>query len=264
MTTSFVAAAHLPQTGREQSAEIAEAEGRATFALLRGLGKGDWSLPTDCGEWDVRTLVSHLVGQCEDNIRLRTMLRRQLVGPRRYPDKITLDAHMAVQIDDHALEAGPALVEQFALLWPRAVRARRRRPGPMRRVTVDSGIPGEPRMSIAYLLDVIYVRDQWMHRIDLARATEQPVALGEHDRHIVEQVVRDLALAWSDAPVLLKLSGPAGGTWLLGSGEPAGVVSADVVAYMRALSGRDGEVALELASGAQEALAAVRRARVVF
>jgi quercetin dioxygenase-like cupin family protein len=42
-----------------------------------------------------------------------------------------------------------------------------------------------------------------------------------------------------------------GGSWLLGSGEPVAVVRADTVAYMRALSGRDDDVALELISGQQ-------------
>lgn len=119
-------------------------------------------------------------------------------------------------------------------------------------------------MSVGHLLDTIYNRDLWMHRVDLARATGQPLVVGEHDRLIVEQVIRDLALTWSGAPVVLELTGPAGGTWLIGSGEPASVVRADAVAYLRALGGRDPDVPLELVSGSDAALAAARRARVVF
>ncbi|WP_405148294.1 maleylpyruvate isomerase family mycothiol-dependent enzyme [Sphaerisporangium sp. NBC_01403] len=264
MSESFTEAAHLPQTDRDQSAVIAEAEGRATLALLGALRDGDWRRPTDCGEWDVRTMVAHLVAQCEDNIHLGTMLRRELVGRRRYPGKIALDAHMAVQIDDHAAEAGPALVERFALLWPRAVRARRQRPSPMRRIKINAGIPGVPPLAVGYLLDVIYNRDLWMHRIDLARAAGRQITIGDHDRQIVEQVIRDLALAWSAAPVVLELAGPGGGSWLIGSGEPTAVVRTDTVAYMRALSGRDDDVPLELVSGTEAALTVVRQAKVVF
>ncbi|MEV0974286.1 maleylpyruvate isomerase family mycothiol-dependent enzyme [Microtetraspora glauca] len=264
MIPSFVEAARLPQTDRDQAALISDAEGRATLALLGELRDDDWARPTDCVEWDVRTLVSHLVGQCEDNIHLRTMLRRQLTGRRRHPSKIALDAHMAVQIDDHATETGPALVEEFARLWPRAVRARLRRPSTLRRVTIDSGIPATPRMPIGYLLDVIYPRDLWMHRVDLARATGRPITTGEHDRQITEQVIRDLALAWTGPPIALELTGPAGGSWLIGTGDPAGVVRADAVAYMRALAGRDDDVHLELVSGDPAASAAARQARVVF
>lgn len=264
MIGSTVLASDLPQTDRDQAAVIGEAEGRTALQFLRQLGDRDWQRPTDCTEWDVRTVVSHLVAQCEDGLHLGTMLRRELAGRRRYPGKAGVDAHMAAQVDDHRSEAGPELVERFALLWPRAVRARRRRPGVLRRITIDSGVPVMPRFSIGYLLDVIYNRDLWMHRLDLARATGRPFTTGDHDRQIVEQVIRDLAIGWPAAPVALELTGPAGGSWLIGSGEPAASVRADAVACMRWLAGRDGDAMLELAEGDETALAVIRRARVVF
>jgi uncharacterized protein (TIGR03083 family) len=260
MIESFVAAVRLPQADPDHAAAIGQAEGQATLALLRTLGDGDWTRPTDCTDWDVRTLVA----QCEDSIRLGTMLRRQLVGRRRYRAKTALDAHMAVGVDDHRAASGPQLVDRFALLWPRAVQARRRRPGALRRSTINPGIPGQPRWPVAYLLDVVLNRDLWMHRVDLARATGRPFVIGDHDQQIVAQVVRDLALGWSAVPVALELTGRAGGSWLLGSGEPVAVVRADTVAYMRALSGRDDDVALELLSGQVSALTPIRQARVAF
>ena len=57
---------------------------------------------------------------------------------------------------------------------------------------------------------------------------------------------------------------PAGGFWLLGSGDPVAVVRADAVAYLRALSGRDDDVVLELTSGDATALTPIRQARVAF
>jgi hypothetical protein len=42
------------------------------------------------------------------------------------------------------------------------------------------------------------------------------------------------------------------------------VVRAEAVAYLRALAGRDDEVALELVSGQASALTPIRQARVVF
>jgi hypothetical protein len=149
------------------------------------------------------------------------------------PDKSPLDAYMAVGVDDHRAANGPQLVERFARLWPRAARARRRRPAALRRITLDPGIPGQPRWRLDYLLDVIYNRDLWLHRVDLARATGRPFVLADHDRQIAAQVVRDLGRAWSAAPVALELTGPAGGCWLLGSGDPVAVVRAEVVAYIR-------------------------------
>jgi uncharacterized protein (TIGR03083 family) len=264
MIGSFTAAARLPQTDRDHAALIGDAEGQAAVAVLTRLSGSDWQRPTDCTEWDVRALVSHLVGECEDGLRLRTSLRRELAGRRRYPGKASADAHMAVQVDDHRAKPGPELAERFALLWPRAVQARRRRPAAVRWITLSSGLPGMPRFSLGYLFDIIYNRDLWMHRLDLARATGQPFAIGDHDRHIVEQVVRDLALAWPAAPVALELTGPAGGSWLIGSGEPGAVIRAEATAWMRVLAGRDDNPALELLSGDQAAVAPLRRARVLF
>jgi uncharacterized protein (TIGR03083 family) len=201
MIDSLTPAARLPQTDPDQAHAVAHAEGRATLELLRTLGSDDWARPTDCTDWDVRALVAHLVAQCQDGIHLASMARRELLGRRRYPDKSPLDAYMAVGVDDHRAASGPQLVERFARLWPRAARARRRRPAVLRRLTLDPGIPGQPRWRLDYLLDVIYNRDLWMHRIDLARATGRPFILGDHDRQIVAQVVRDLARGWSAAPV---------------------------------------------------------------
>jgi uncharacterized protein (TIGR03083 family) len=263
-TGSYVVAARISEVDRDRAAEIGAAEGAAALALLRRLGSGDWARPTDCTEWDVRTLVSHLVAQCEDGISLATLLRRELVGRRRHRGLSGVDAHMAAQIADHRDDAGPDLVERFAVLWPRAVRTRRRRPALLRRLPIDLGIPGVPRAPLGYLLDVIYNRDLWMHRIDLSRATGHPFVVGEHDGEIVAQVVRELATQWTGPPVALALTGPAGGSWTIGPGGPAGVVSADAIGYMRAVAGRDDGVALTLESGSEEVLPLIRAARIPF
>jgi hypothetical protein len=95
-------------------------------------------------------------------------------------------------------------------------------------------------------------------------ATGRPSVLGGHDQHIVAQVIHDLARGWSTASVALELTGRAGGSWLLGVGDPVAVVRADVVAYLRALSGRDDDVVLELLAGDATAVIPIRRARVAF
>ena len=61
MIGSFTEAARLPQTDRDQAALIGDTEGQVAVALLRQIRGNDWQRPTDCPEWDVRALVSHLV-----------------------------------------------------------------------------------------------------------------------------------------------------------------------------------------------------------
>lgn len=264
MIDSPTIAADLPEVDRLQAAVIGEAEGRATLAVLRQIGANDWHKPTPCSEWDVRTLVSHLVGQCEDGIRLTAMIGRQIVGQVRYRGRPGVDAHMAMQVDAHRSRPGPELVDLFEDLWPRAVAARRNRSRPLRALRLDPGVPGERRWRMGYLLDAIYNRDLWMHRLDLTRAISQPFVIGHHDGQIVAQVIRDLALAWPAAPVVLELTGPAGGSWLIGYGDAVAVIRADAVEFMRSLAGRADDLSVDLVSGDPAVIAYARNARVAF
>lgn len=245
-------------------ADIAAAEGIALALLLRQLDGADWDRITDCPEWTVRDMTAHLVGQAEGVRRPWVALRRMRTGARRHPDRIGLDAYTRQQIDDHRGESGPRLVETFADGWPRAVAAMRRTPGLLRRVSLDPGIPGEPRMRIGYLYDSILPRDLWMHRVDISRATDRALVPQEHDAAIVGDVLADLVRAWTGPPVRLELTGPAGGAWSLGAGAPAATVTADPVDYLRTLAGRQPAPALSLVAGDPAALPALVAARVVF
>jgi hypothetical protein len=85
-------------------------------------------------------------------------------------------------------------------------------------------------------MDVIYTRDAWLHRVDLARATGQPLELTQnHDARLVADVVRD----WADRhgrPFRLRLDGPAGGSYERGAGGEEH--NLDAVEFCRILSGR--------------------------
>jgi hypothetical protein len=90
--------------------------------------------------------------------------------------------------------------------------------------------------SIGYLLDTILTRDPWMHRMDIARATERdPVLTSDHDGVIVADVVAEWARRHG-AAYHLTLTGPAGGTW--SAGEHGEEIEMDAVDFCRVLSGR--------------------------
>lgn len=205
--------------------------------LLRGLTAADWERPTDNDQWDVRATVAHLAGAAAGNARLREGLRQLRLGRKaKAPGEDDVDGINAVQVRERA-DQGPAdLVAELTAVGPAAVRARRRIPAPVRGLRVPFGPPLGTR-SVGYLMDRIYTRDAWMHRIDLARATGRPLVLTpQHDGRLVADVVEEWARAHG-RPFVLELTGPAGGRWTAGAGGP--LLRADAVDFCRSVSGRD-------------------------
>jgi uncharacterized protein (TIGR03083 family) len=265
MQTMPISTAQIPPATPGQVAEVATAELEASLALLGDLDDGDWARPTDCAGWTVHDLTAHLAGQYQGLASPAVYLRRHRRAHRRYPELSRLDADNRQQIDDLGGQTGPELAAMLAAIGPKAIRARRRVPSLVRRLRAGRMYPEEklPDDRLSYILDVLGLRDPWMHRVDVARATGRPLVLGAHDRVIVAQVIADLGQAWDGPPVLLELTGPAGGRWALGQGTPAATVRADTVDYLRALSGRDDHPDVE-ADGDRATAAALAAARIVF
>src|SRR5215471_5737064 len=265
MHTATISGRQIAPITPGRVAEVATAELAACLALLASLDDSAWPAPTDCAGWTVHELTAHLAGQYQGLARPGVYLRRHRRAHRRYPALSRLDAHNRQQIDDLGGHTGPELAAMLATIGPKAIRARRRVPGLARRQRIGRMYPEEPLPDdrLGYALDVLGLRDPWMHRVDIARATGRPLLLGAHDRVITAQVIADLARAWDGPPLLLELTGPAGGRCSLGDGPPAATVQADAVDYLRALSGRNDHPDLQ-ATGDPAAVAAATAARVVF
>jgi uncharacterized protein (TIGR03083 family) len=213
----------------------AEEEYRRIGALLAGLGDADWQRRTDCSEWDVRDLVAHLVGNAEMSASLREMRRQQKLGRRLRPGATDIDGMTAVHVHERADVPPEQLVRDLADVAARAVRARSRIPRPARAVPIPFGPPLGTR-PLGYLMGCIYTRDAWMHRIDLARATDRPLELTPgHDDRIVADVVAEWAGVHGQ-PYTLTLTGPAGGTFARGTDGAA--ITLDAIEFCRVLSGR--------------------------
>jgi len=265
MQTTTTHAQAIPPLTRDEIAKAATAELKACLALLEGLDESDWARPTDCAGWTVHDLTAHMVGQHEGLARPVVYLRRHGRAHRRYPALSRLDADNRQQIDELGGHSGPELVAMLAALGPRAIRAHRRMPGLLRRQHISRMYPEQQLLDdrLGYVLDTFGLRDPWMHRIDLARATGKPLVLDTHDSVIVAQVIRDLGQTWDGPPIVLELGGPAGGSWQLGRGSPVATVHADTVDYLRALSGRNDHPTLQV-DGDHTAATAAANARVEF
>ncbi|MEU0150144.1 maleylpyruvate isomerase family mycothiol-dependent enzyme [Streptomyces sp. NPDC006288] len=267
MATTTPSARAIPRTSGTRAREVNEAELRATLSTFRELSDEDWQRPTACSGWTVRDMFAHTVGQYEELPRPWVAVRRIRRARRTHPDLGPLDGHNESQIEDRRDVPGRELIGALAHYAPRAVIALRRTPAAVRRKVRPSLLHPEakalPDDSVEYLYCVLVARDTWMHRMDLADATGTEPVLDRHDREIVDQVVLDLALAWTGPAAELDLHGPAGGNRLLGIGTPAATLRADAVDFARHLSGRPTRGRLEVEGGAG-ARAALMAARVVF
>jgi uncharacterized protein (TIGR03083 family) len=225
---------------RAEAPDFAAEEYRRLVALLRQLDADDWSRATDCEEWDVRAMVAHVLGGCESCASVREMVHQVRVGKRVAARRggAMVDGMNEVQVRERAHLAPAELVARLDEVVPRAVRGRRRTPGFLRGVDIGDEFVGP--LPLGWLVDVIYTRDTWLHRVDISRATGRPLDLAaEHDGRIVTDVVGD----WADLhekPFTLDLTGPAGGRFARGEGGPE--LRLDAVEFCRIVSGReDGE-----------------------
>ena len=254
------AAARITETAPDKAFDVATEEIDALLTLLGELRPTDWQLPTDCRGWTVWDIAAHVAGACEDSKRIRVFLRHSRTASRRYRDMPWLDAVNQVQIDDRTDRTADELRAELATLGPAAVRARRRMPALIRRTPVPKKGMLPAGSKVSYLVDVIYTRDIWMHRVDIARATGRSLATTKSSREVVAQVVRDLATAWSGPAFTLELTGHGAGGWQVGDGNPVAMVAADSVEACRLLSGRPALPGVFATSHAQvaEQLAAMR------
>jgi uncharacterized protein (TIGR03083 family) len=213
-----------------------------TLALLTSLNDAEWSTATECPEWDVRAMYLHVLGACEAGASMRQnihqmrrarTLRKQHGGP--------LEAALsAVQVRERIQMSPAEIVERFVVVGPKTVRGRTRLPALMRNhasFAVDG--PVHESWKFGYLIDTIYLRDLWMHRIDISRALNRPLNLSvEHDGRIVADVVAEWARRHGE-DFVLELQGPAGGTYAGGPGNrDSERLSLDAVEFCRTLAGR--------------------------
>jgi uncharacterized protein (TIGR03083 family) len=222
---------------RREAQVLARDEYERFVVQLRSLDRPDWDCLTDCSPWSVRDMATHVLGACLAIGSAREMAHQVRAG-RRLGGNLT-DAINAVQIDERRALTPAEILQAFPVAAARSIRARARIPSIIRRfrwrVELPTGV--RERWRLGFLLDVIYTRDAWMHRIDIARATGRPPELSsEHDGRIVA----DLAADWArrhGRPVDISLTGPAGGRFRSGIGGEE--IQIDAIAFARALSGRD-------------------------
>lgn len=240
MTTTDVST--IAPLTHDEAMRLQGAELDCTLTMLRGLESAQWVAPTDCPAWDVRALYQHVLGACEAGASMRENVHQLRAGyAHRKAHGGPLEAALSdIQVRERAELAPAQIVERLTAVAPKTVRGRRRTPGLVRshaKLKIDG--PVHETWKLGYLIDTIYLRDLWMHRVDTAQALGLPLELSaDHDGRIVEDVVAEWARRHGQ-PFVLELIGPAGGTY---SHQPDAAegerLSLDAVEFCRTLAGR--------------------------
>jgi uncharacterized protein (TIGR03083 family) len=236
MTTTD--ATTIEPIGHREAMELQAAELDRAIALLRSLDPDDWSTATVCPDWDVRRMWLHVLGASEAGASMRENAHQMRAARKRRKELgVPLEAGLSgVQVAERDGLSPEELVDRLASIAPKTVAGRRRTPRPMRAVKIPVDAPVVEKWALGYLIDIIYLRDAWMHRVDTARATGKDLVLtAEHDGRIVADVVAEWARRHGQ-PFTLELTGPAGGSYTAGGGgEPT---TLDAVEFCWLLAGR--------------------------
>ncbi len=243
MTMTTIDVSTVAPLTHDEAMHLQGAELDRTLAMLRGLDPAQWATQTECPAWDVRAMYQHVLGACEAGASMRENVHQLRAGyAHRKMHGGPLEAALSdVQVRERAELTPRQIVERLTAVAPKTVRGRRRTPALVRKhakLAIDG--PVHETWKLGYLVDTIYLRDTWMHRVDTAHALGLPLELSaDHDGRIVEDVVAEWARRHGQAFVL-ELTGPAGGTY---AQEPDAAdverLSLDAVEFCRTLAGRE-------------------------
>jgi uncharacterized protein (TIGR03083 family) len=234
------AAPRRPAIDRGLAMRLADTEYTRCADLLARLEPTHWAAATANTGWDVRDTAGHMLGMVQMMSGPPQLVRQMSTSMRdakRAGAPVSIDFLTALQVRQNATLATTELVRSWRALAPRAVRGRRRIPGPLRRRTLPEAqlVGGQlERWTLGYLVDVILTRDPFMHRLDICAATGlDPHLTPDHDGRLVDDIVGE----WADRhaqPYTLELTGPAGGRWGTGGDR----ITLDAVDFCRVVSGR--------------------------
>ena len=264
-----VDAAAIPPVSPDEAAALASVELERLLTLLESFSAADWESPTFCTLWNVQQVVSHVAGALAAYADWDLLLERSLPWTQGKADQhgmtmpvfladlagmpqqsrdeyaaagfIPLDALNQFEVDQRAEATPDDLISELRVTGPAAIANRRGLPDEVRGILLP--VVGA-KAPVSYLVDVIYPRDIWMHRIELMLSIGRAVPrTAEQDGRLTALVMRDLARRLNPILaarcVLYHLTGPDGGVFRFGTGdEPEAAITLDTVEFHLLASGR--------------------------
>ncbi|MBZ0291059.1 MAG: maleylpyruvate isomerase family mycothiol-dependent enzyme [Anaerolineae bacterium] len=224
---------------KQEAAQIATVELQQVLNLLEQLSGDDWMQPTDCTEWCVQDMTAHLAGGCAGWASLKHFLSQTILNPHLRKMDVPINAINRRELEDRADKTPQQLIDELREVGPKAIRTRCNLPEFLRKIRIDAK-PMAMKITVAYLVDVIYPRDQWMHRMDICRATGKTWASNpDHDQRLLDLVMLDMAKTTSARhAVRINVTGALNATYRFGSGDPHAEIDIDLFALNRRASAR--------------------------
>lgn len=233
----------IPACTHAEAGQLSQVEYERVTAVLEQLSGADWQQPTYCTEWNVRDMVAHLAGAVTGSTSFAEFRRQNVSHPYVKAFK-GVDGTNKLQVEERADKDPAELVAEFRKNGQIAVNNRQKLPWLVRKIHIPMGVLGFS--PIEYLMDVIYPRDQWMHRYDICTATNtQMVVTDQHDGRIFELIVvdigRKLRAQFAAHSVALQLTGAHQAEYCLGNkATPDSTVTIDFFTFNLRASGRIG------------------------
>lgn len=267
-------AADIPRMNHKEAGRMARVEVERFIALLETLGEDDWSKPTYCTLWNVQQMVSHQVGAYAGYAKWAEFKKQWMPIPQPKPGQLAIDAINDLQVADRAEVSPKDLIAELREVGPKAIATRQRMPALLRGLRFDMGLflkawrsselmaalrqPYGPTavafshkeqdfqglMRLDYITDLIYIRDTWMHRMDICLATGRKMILtDEHDGRMMALVMRDLGEqlkpVLGQKTVAYDIPGPGGCSIKIGpASTPDATIQMDLLYFNVLASGR--------------------------
>lgn len=253
--SSIANAIQIPELHREEVIPMAREELNRFLALLEALSPDDWQKPTECTLWSVKDIVAHQGSHVYSLTRVGELLDQ--FNPLQALDYLKkgmspLDAANQRQVDKRTNWTSAQLIAEIRDNSEKSLVERQRFPRLLRALATPP-VPGTDKwIGIGYLLDNIYTRDMWMHRLDIAHATGREMLQNTgHDGRITALAMLDLAKTLAPKlkhrAIIYHLSGKAGGEWQIANAAAEARISLDTLVFHRIAACRiTWEQALEL------------------
>lgn len=236
MAQTVIRLEELRKPSHAEWLELGKEIDRSLFETLGSLTDEAWSTPTECPPWTVKDVMAHLLGWAEAVVSPGQLARQASAGWKTRGSHAGnwLDATNQFQVDSRASASPAEIVSRFEELAPRFHKVRNRYGlvtgiFPMKEPFSGTWVPAR------FLFDTIFVRDHFMHHIDICTAVGRTMPVGDAEIRVAHDAFRE----WGDkakASVTLDLSGPAGGTFVRGSGDTH--ISGGAIDMCRVLAGR--------------------------